>query len=63
MVAFCIPSSVTKSLISLLSESETVPGRLVTQRKLFVANKEITGNGFQSHDSPSKDEWVPFTYG
>lgn len=45
---------------SLLGESAPIPGRVVTQGNLlFAANKEIMGNGFQSHDSPNKGERVP----
>lgn len=55
-------SIVTKpNVSSFLVESETVLGSVVTGKKLlFVANKEIMRNGFQSPDSLREVEWVPF---
>ena len=55
--------NMNRSVISLLGEFqvETTPSGIVTQT-LFTANKEITGENFQSLDYLSRGKVVPGSF-
>ena len=57
---WCNPANV--SLLLGEPQRGATPGELSHKGDLFAANKEITGNNFQSCDYSSKDEWVSFIY-